>query len=109
MRRQPTAAETMLWRGIRRRHREGVKFRRQHPVGRFVLDFCCPELKLAIEVDGPIHGAQEERDAMRTDTLRATGYHVIRFTNDDVLHHLPWAVQRIDDVIALLRTESPLP
>jgi len=99
----------MLWRGIRRRHREGLKFRRQHPLGRFILDFCCPELKLVIEVDGAVHEAQADRDAARTATLEAGGYQVLRFRNDDVLRRLPWVLKHIDEAVAGLRTPSPLP
>jgi very-short-patch-repair endonuclease len=102
MRRQPTAAEAALWRGIRHRHRTGLKFRRQHAIGRFILDFCCPELKLVIEVDGAIHETQKDRDAARTQALEAGGYHVLRFRNEDVLHRLPWVLQHIDDVAATL-------
>jgi very-short-patch-repair endonuclease len=109
MRRAPTPAESALWRGIRKRHRGGLKFRRQHPHGRFVLDFCCPELKLVIEVDGGVHESQRQRDACRTAALEAEGYRVIRFDNKDVLHHLPWVLDRIDEVVASLRTETPLP
>ena len=99
----------MLWRGIRRRHREGWKFRRQHPLGRFILDFCCPELKLVIEVDGAVHEVQADRDAARTEWLKAGGYHVLRFHNEDVLRRLPWVLKHIDEATTTLRPKSPLP
>ena len=109
MRHQPTRAEEVLWQRLRRRHHAGLKFRRQHPIGRFVLDFYCPELKLVIEVDGAIHETQEDRDATRMEWLKTRGYHVLRFRNDDVLHRLPLVVQRIDDAVHALRTDNPLP
>jgi very-short-patch-repair endonuclease len=86
-----------------------LKFRRQHPLGRFVLDFCCPELKLVIEVGGAVHEGQRERDSVRTEWLKAGGYQVLRFRNDAILHHLPRVLQCIDEAVATLRSESPLP
>lgn len=68
MRREPTPAEAVLWSALRG-GRLGVRFRRQHPVGRFILDFWCAEAKLAIEVDGGIHDEQHDRDEARTDFL----------------------------------------
>jgi very-short-patch-repair endonuclease len=62
-----TAAEVMLWEALRNRRLDGVKFRRQHPVGPFVIDFCCPERRLAIEVDGGIHAAQCSDTAILSD------------------------------------------
>jgi very-short-patch-repair endonuclease len=95
-RKVPTEAEERLWQAIRRQQIEGARFRRQHPLGTFVLDFCCPELRLVIEVDGPIHDMQQERDRNRTELLEAHGYRVIRFRNDQVMH-------RLDEVVAEIR------
>ncbi len=79
-------AETKIWWLVRNRNL-GVKFRRQHPVERFVLDFYCPELRLAIEVDGRQHLEAEglARDAARADALGKRGIRVVRFTNTEVL------------------------
>jgi len=77
----PTPAEHLLWARLRRRQLNGLKFRRQHPLGRFIADFCCPVRKLVIELDGPIHVRQVERDAARTQTFEAYGYRVLRFSN----------------------------
>ena len=88
MRRNPTPAEATLWQALSGRKLQGLKFRRQHPVGRVILDFYCPTCKLAVEVDGDVHAAQHEHDASRTDELAKYGYRVIRFNNDDVLHNL---------------------
>jgi very-short-patch-repair endonuclease len=85
MRQPQTPAETMLWGALRNRQ-TGYKFRRQHPVERFIVDFYCAEAKLLIEVDGESHldPKQKEYDEARTEYLEELGYRVIRFTNDDV-------------------------
>src|SRR3569833_3432644 len=83
MRREPTPAELMLWSRLRRKRLEGLKFRFQHPVGNFILDFYCPMVKLVVEVDGPIHDEQTERDAARTALIETHDYHVLRLTNDE--------------------------
>jgi very-short-patch-repair endonuclease len=83
LRREMTDAERVLWNGIR--GWELGKWRRQHPVGRFILDFYCPAAKLCVEVDGSVHDLQEERDAARTAELEAMGVRVIRFRNEAVL------------------------
>jgi adenine-specific DNA-methyltransferase len=84
-----------MWRALRDRRLNGHKFRRQHPVGPFVLDFCCPAARLAIELDGGVHAAQAEQDAARTELLAANGYRVLRFPNDAVLHSLPSVLDQI--------------
>ena len=109
MRHVPTAAEAKLWRGLRGRYKAPWRFRRQHPAGRFVMDFCCRALKLVIELDGDVHEKQAERDAARTAALEATGYRVIRFRNDQVLERLPWVLTIIDEAVAKRRTEAPPP
>jgi len=65
-----------------------VSFRRQHPVGRYVLDFYCPSVALAVEVDGDDHASRAVRDAARTQFLTSRGIHVIRFSNRDVWSNL---------------------
>ena len=86
LRRGQTDAEGVLWQLVRRRGM-GVKFRRQHPIAPFVLDFYCHELCLAVEVDGGQHAAQTERarDARRSAALKARGIDVLRFSNLEVL------------------------
>ena len=102
MRKEPTQAERMPW-GVLRGSRLGVRFRRQHPAGHFILDFWCPEAKLAVEVDGDVHDSDDrrEKDAHRTALLDQYGYKVIRFRNDEVLHELPSVEARIRDEIAM--------
>ena len=62
----------------------GLKFRRQHPIGPFVADFCCPERRLVVELDGGVHATQVEADADREALLAAAGYSVVRFANEAV-------------------------
>ena len=102
MRGAPTAAEAALWEALRGSTLDGLRFRRQHPVGQFVLDFCCPALKLVVEVDGGIHEHQREQDANRDEWLRAYGYTTVRVTNDDVLTSLPAVLTRISSIAATL-------
>ncbi len=85
-----TPAEKELWKILRNRSLGGYKFRRQHPVREFVVDFFCFEKELAIELDGDIHLEDEvkERDSNRTAELERLGIKVIRFTNDEVLNNL---------------------
>lgn len=88
MRRHPTDAEGVLWRKLRDRQLGGVKFRRQHPVGPFIVDFYCPERNLVVEVDGGQHTKNQEADERRTkelEELEKLGYHVLRFWNHEVL------------------------
>ena len=95
--RQPqTPAEATLWRHRRNRNLE-YKFRRQHPIESFIIDFYCAKAKLLIEVDGETHfqKAQIEYDQARTEHLERLGYKVIRFTNDDIRYNLSAVIARI--------------
>jgi very-short-patch-repair endonuclease len=86
----PSDAEQKLWRALRRDQIGGLSFRRQHAVGAYVLVFCCPGIRLAIEVDGGQHdfSAERKRDRQRTKWLQEKGIHLIRFWNNDVLGNL---------------------
>lgn len=99
MRREPTVAEQLLWGALQKKQVAGLKFRRQHPVGRFVLDFYCPSIKLVVEVEGDIHDSQPEQDAARTTVVETYGYRAMRFRNDEVMHDLPGVVSRIAAVV----------
>lgn len=88
LRQQLTPAEDQLWRALRGRQLLGLKFRCQHPVGRFIVDFYCPSCKLVIEVDGDIHTQQKAYDEARTEQLQSFGFRVLRFTNEEVLNDL---------------------
>jgi len=87
LRAHSTDAETLIWRFLRSRQLAGAKFRRQYPVGPYILDFCCEELKLVVEIDGSQHlepnGIKE--DQKRTRFLERRGLRVLRFDNHQVL------------------------
>ena len=85
LRSKATAAEIRLWSRLRRKQLHGFRFRRQQPIGPFIVDFFCPEAKLVVEVDGGQHNVEEEKDAKRTRWLEERGYRVVRFWNNDVL------------------------
>jgi very-short-patch-repair endonuclease len=106
-----TPAESILWEALRNRRLDGLKFRRQHPVGPFVVDFCCPERRLAIELDGAVHAAQWENDAERESLLATACYRVLRFPNDAVRDNLPAVLAAIHAaaVSELPPLASPLP
>ena len=88
LRKNPTDAERVLWRHLRRRQLAGHSFRRQHPIGRYIVDFFCFEKRLVVEIDGGQHSTQASYDAERTAWLEADGYRVMRFWNNQVLGEL---------------------
>jgi len=105
MRQASTSAESVLWEALRAGRLDGLKFRRQHAGGRFVLDFYCAAHRLAVEVDGGVHDRQVERDAARTAQIEAHGCLVLRFRNEEVLETLPGVLDRIRSAVH----RSPLP
>lgn len=84
LRRRATSAEAVLWRKLRSRNLRGLKFRRQHPIGPYIVDFYCAEQGLVVEVDGDSHIGREREDRLRTRRLEGAGYRVIRFDNRQV-------------------------
>lgn len=92
-----TDAEALLWHFLRNRDFCGFKFRRQHPVGGYILDFYCNEAKLAIELDGSGHSEDERKDydSERTKVLEGAGIRVLRFWNDEVLTELEHVLEEI--------------
>jgi very-short-patch-repair endonuclease len=85
LRASPTDAEVRLWSRLRGKQVGGLRFRRQQPMGPYVVDFFCPLVRLIVEVDGGQHGEDNARDAVRTAWLERRGYRVMRFWNNDVL------------------------
>ena len=94
LRKGMTQPERMLWAMLKDKQ-HGLRFRRQHPVGPFVLDFYCPSVKLAVEVDGPVHEGQEARDQRRTDWLAREGIIVLRFSVADIERRPAMVVAKI--------------
>lgn len=92
-----TPAEATLWKALRRSQLEGRKFRRQHSIGKFILDFYCPEERLAVELDGAHHftSAGQESDAERTTFLNECYITVLRFENKDVFENMESVLETI--------------
>jgi very-short-patch-repair endonuclease len=90
LRRDQTSAEAKLWRVLRNRALNGLKFRRQMPIERYVADFVCFEAKLVVEVDGATHSSEDElaRDAVRTAMIERSGFAVLRILNVDIYDNL---------------------
>jgi very-short-patch-repair endonuclease len=95
-------AELKLWQRLRNRQLDGLKFRRQTPVGKYIADFVCHEMKLVVELDGPSHDERKDHDTLRTAFLESQGFRVIRFLNEDV--H-----RSIDDVLRAILRECGRP
>jgi lysyl-tRNA synthetase class 2 len=95
LRREPTQAESLLWQHLRNRQLQGWKFRRQFPIDKYIVDFCCAEARLVVELDGGQHVEQREHDAARTEVLSAAGYLVLRFWNNDVLANIGGVLETI--------------
>ncbi len=105
--RQPqTPAEAKLWAHLRNRQLDGFKFRRQHPIGRFIVDFYCAACRLVIEIDGDSHAEQIEYDQARTEWLNDLGYQVIRFTNREVFRRLEAVLEAILETCEKLACDS---
>jgi very-short-patch-repair endonuclease len=95
LRRSQTDAERVLWFRLRDRRLAGLKFKRQVPIDRFVVDFVCKDESLIIELDGGQHDESRARDANRTEILEAMGYAVLRFWNNDVLKNTDGVLDEI--------------
>lgn len=103
LRRASTGAELKLWPWLRGKRFDGLKFRRQHPIGPFFADFACCELKLVIELDGAGHFDQAKADADRTAFLRSRGWEVLQFGNHEVELELHAVLETIVRVVELRR------
>ena len=100
LRRRMTRAETLLWRYLKANHVEGLSFRRQTPMGPYIVDFVCHAARVVVELDGDTHDfeAQQRGDGVRDAWLASRGYVVQRFTNDDVLSNLEGVLVSIREV-----------
>jgi adenine-specific DNA-methyltransferase len=116
LRRNATEAEQVLWSHVRDRRLAGWRFRRQHPLGEFILDFFCPALRLAAEIDGSQHGSPEARlyDERRTRFLAKREIEVVRFRNEEVISDPALVSELLARTLAaraavLTHRSSPLP
>ena len=107
MRHQPTNAEAVIWTALRGARLQGFKFKRQQPIGVYIIDFVCFEYSLIIEIDGGQHGDKTSKGHERSNWLQSQGFRILRFWNNEV-------IERKDDVLesiirALREYPSPQP
>jgi very-short-patch-repair endonuclease len=107
LRKNMTDVERLLWGRLRNRQLGGYKFRRQHPIGQFFVDFVCLEKKLVIEVDGGQHAMNLDADVKRSDYLKERGFRVLRFWNNEVLEERESVLSVI--LSSLFKVDPPHP
>ena len=108
MRKNPTQAEKVLWKQLRKFRSNGFTFRQQHPIDLFIADFYCHRLRLIIEVDGEIHFSDQAReyDDGRTAELEKFGIKIIRFSNEEVLSDQQLVLEKVTKIIEELASPS---
>ncbi len=99
LRRDMTVPERTMWRNLRGRGLAGWKFRRQVPVGPFIVDFLCVDAGVALEIDGDQHGRQASYDLARIRYINACGYRVVRFSNHDLRYNTDAVLQTLREVL----------
>ncbi|HEY1706848.1 MAG TPA: endonuclease domain-containing protein [Rhizomicrobium sp.] len=101
MRLHPSDAERYMWNALRGKRLGGLRFRRQHPIGPYIVDFYCASAKLIIEMDGGRHALDENavRDKTRTRWLEEQGYKIVRFWNSDFLREPAYVIENILSVL----------
>lgn len=105
-----TGPEAQLWSRLRARQLQGLKFRRQHGIGPYIVDFYCPEQSLVIEVDGDSHADADQvvKDKQREQYLQSLGLRVIRYINDDIVKNLDGVLEDLAERLSS-RSTSPRP
>ncbi len=104
LRRNSTDAERLLWRRLKARQLDGLKFRRQEQIGRFIVDFVCYEKRIILEADGSQHAFEKEKDEERTQWLNSQGFMVLRFWNHEILTN----IEGVLEVVRMRCLEAPL-
>ena len=107
LRRNQTKAERNMWAKLRARRLLGLKFRRQQRLGPYIVDFCCQEIKLVIEIDGGQHNSDTHSDTKRSNFLTQEGYSLLRFWNDEIFTNSDGVLERIRE--RCITVESPSP
>ena len=104
-----TPAEIRLWSRLRGRQMKLLKFRRQHGIGPYIVDFYCPDLSLVIEVDGDVHADENRitRDKERESYLASLGIHVIRYSNNDILKNIDGVLEDLSGRLSKISTSPP--
>ena len=105
LRKRSTDTENHLWYHLRAKRFEGLKFRRQEPIGKYIVDFVCYEKRVIIECDGSQHLAQEKKDQKRDQWFQGQGYRVLRFWDNDVLQNTSGVLEKVYQICK----ESPSP
>ena len=109
LRRNMTAAERRIWQILRSQQMQGYKFRRQLPIGRYIVDFACHEARLIVEIDGGQHDRSSPQEAARSAFLQNEGYRLLRFWNNDVLANLDGVHAVIAEELARITPTQTLP
>jgi cyclase len=110
LRQHMTPAEKELWKHLARKSL-GQRFRNQHPIWKYVVDFYCHAIKLVIEVDGEIHTIEDiaRDDQYRQEQIQSFGLHIIRFTNDQIFNNIEFVLEEIKSTIYILSLNSSAP
>ncbi len=104
LRKRSTSAEIILWNAVRNRKFHDLKFRRQVPIGKFIVDFLCTEPPFIIELDGPIHEFRIQEDAERTEAIiEDYNIPILRLKNEEILENLPNALKKIEKLLLVRR------
>jgi len=109
LRNRPTEAEKLLWRHLRAKQLEGLKFRRQQPIDNYVVDFVCFEKRIVIEIDGGQHAIQRDKDIVRDKYLIENEFKILRFWNNEVLQNIEGVLEVIRENCLCHPPLSPLP
>lgn len=109
LRRKQTEPEQKLWYYLRGHRFEGIKFKRQKPIGRYIVDFICVKKNLIIELDGSQHMEQTNYDRVRDEWLHQQGYKVIRIWNNDVMNRIEQVLEFIWQELSSFSNPLPLP
>jgi very-short-patch-repair endonuclease len=108
LRNNSTLAEVLLWKQLKGKQLRGYDFHRQKPIDKYIVDFYCSELLLAIEIDGSSHMEKYDEDLMRQQRLESLGVHLLRFTDSEVKNNLIGVVSFIENWITLHTPDTPL-
>jgi len=109
LRQEQTDAENLLWSHLRAYRLSGLKFRRQQPIGVYVVDFFCPEKKLIVELDGGHHQERVDYDSNRDAWLKSEGYTVLRYWNNEVMGNLEGVLEDVGRVAGVFVEAPPSP
>lgn len=107
LRKESTKAEKIVWELIRSREFMGLKFRRQHVIEGFVLDFYCHEMKLGIEIDGSVHFRRKDHDKLRQEVIESENINIIRITNKEIAENKRSILEKIKEAVREPITPSP--